>query len=149
MLQPETHDIDKSITRLIRASSKGDIDRVIILIQDSTLVNGKDQYQFTPLIWACRKGHLQVVKALIDAGANKEIRDLRNRTAFFHAVTFLKYEVVSFLAEKECNVNPVDIYGWTPLDFALTNHNTKVANLIKKLGASSNRNTDQVVSKID
>jgi len=149
MIQPVTNDIDKSIIKLIRASSKGDIDRVIALIKDSTLVNGKDQYHFTPLIWACRKGHLKVVKALIDAGANMEIGDLRNRTAFFHAVTYLRYEVVSYLAEKKCNVNPVDIYGWSPLDFALTNHNAKVAHLISKLGASSNQNTDQAVTKID
>jgi ankyrin repeat-rich membrane spanning protein len=28
------------------------------------------QYGTTPLIWACRKGHLANVEALLDAGAN-------------------------------------------------------------------------------
>lgn len=132
--------MEKLFKDLIRASSKGDINRVTELLKSSVNVNDKDEYQFTPLIWACRKGHVNVVKVLVDSGADIEIGDIRNRTGFFHAVTYLRYDVISYLAEKNCNINPIDTHGWTPLDFALTNHNDKAVKLILDLGATSNRN---------
>lgn len=44
----------------------------LLLNREPTLLDLKDEHNQTPLIWACTRGHLQVVHLLISKGANLE-----------------------------------------------------------------------------
>ena len=45
----------------------------------------KDNDGYTPLIWALRRGRINVIKYLISAGADKEAKDNSGKPAFSHA----------------------------------------------------------------
>lgn len=58
------------------ASDNGDAAQVAILLNDITVNNLeiKDESGATPLVQAVKKGHVQVVKALLDAGADATVQ---------------------------------------------------------------------------
>jgi len=130
--------MQKEEQRFIRAASTGDIEKVRSGLNSGIHPNVKDKYGFPALVHACRRGQLAVVKLLINSGADIEFNDDRKRTPFFHAVGLMRYDVVKYLAEIKCDINSIDMYGWTALDFAITNHNVKMAELLRELGAKTN-----------
>jgi hypothetical protein len=89
-------------------------------------------YDLTGLIWAARKGKIDVARVLLAAGADLGAMDRRNRTAFFHAVALNQHAFVQYLASVGADVNSIDTHGWTPLDLA-RGHERMVA-LLQKLG---------------
>jgi uncharacterized protein len=121
--------------KFISACSTGKVDAVLSHIEAGIGTDVRDGYSFTGLIWAGRKGHVAVAKALLEHGADIEAHDVRGRTALFHAVTYQRYELVEFLAKSAANVNPVDSDGWTPLDFSHTSRHAKMFGLLQRLGA--------------
>jgi ankyrin repeat-rich membrane spanning protein len=125
----------ESPTKFFHACSTGNAADVAGFLDDGVDPNARDKYQLTGLIWAGRKGRVEIAELLIGRGADIEASDVRGRTALFHAVTYARYEFVKFLTERGANINPVDMYGWTPLDFARKNRNLKMAALLETLGA--------------
>lgn len=54
-----------------KAVKTGDTDKVaLFLTRDPSLANAKDKNNFSPLMWAVNKGHTDIAKLLLDAGAN-------------------------------------------------------------------------------
>ena len=51
----------------------------------------------TPLIVASVRGHVEMVKMLLKAGANCDTQDNQSRTALFHAIDLYHYEVARLL----------------------------------------------------
>jgi ankyrin repeat protein len=101
----------------------------------------RDSYRLTGLIWAGRKGHIGVAKALLLHGAKLETGDVRHRTALFHAVTYKRYDFVKFIAGQGADLSPVDTHGWTPLDVSVSSCHKKMVDLLTSLGAKSARNS--------
>lgn len=60
-------DIDKE---LIKAVKSRDIKRVIELLERGANPNAKDEYGWTPLHHAAKKGSVDIAKLLINKGAN-------------------------------------------------------------------------------
>ena len=100
----------------------------------------RDSNRLTGLIWAGRKGHVDIAEVLLLHGAKTETVDICNRTALFHAVTYQRYEFVKFLAARGANLSPVDTHGWSPLDFSLSSGHKKMVELLSSLGARRARN---------
>lgn len=80
------------------ACSTGKSDVVADLLDGGVDPNTRDRYQLTGLIWAGRKGRIEVANLLIQRGADIEAGDARGRTALFHAVPYKHYAFVEFLA---------------------------------------------------
>lgn len=74
--------------------------------------------RLTPLMLACKNGHLKAVKALVDIGCHIETRDVLGRTAVMHAALNGHYPLVSYLLNKGANPNNADNSGNTALHFA-------------------------------
>ena len=63
-------------------------------------------YEQTPLMYACRRGHVEVVRQLLDRGAAINLVSTLGRTAMFEAVMQNRGEVVKLLLDKaELNIN--------------------------------------------
>lgn len=80
----------------------------------------------TALLYASREGHLEIVKALLDAGANIEQADADGVTPLLMAVLNEQLKVATWLIEKGANVNATDWYGQTPLFAAVDVRNLDV-----------------------
>ena len=49
------------------------------------------QYGTTPLIWACRKGYLEIVEALVNEGANTDVVGMVIKILKFDPFTVLTW----------------------------------------------------------
>ena len=65
---------------LVIAGSDGDLDRVKAAVSGGEDIDGRDSEWNTALHEACRKGHVDIVKYLLDNGANTELKGFQNFT---------------------------------------------------------------------
>ncbi len=79
-------------------------------------------YRQTPLMYACRRGHVQVVRQLLDFGAWVNKVSARGRTAMFEAVAQNNEDVVKLLlAKHELLTRPkLDLKAVNPRDSGQT-----------------------------
>src|SRR5262245_35504707 len=89
--------------QLIEAAKNADIAAVKELLASGADVNQQDEKGWTPLNWAAGKGALDIVKLLIDGGAElfKVGRD--QRTPYMIALAAGRVEVVKYLRQAEDN----------------------------------------------
>ena len=67
---------DSGHTQLHEACIKGDVTEVMRLVNvDDHMINAQDNVGYTPLHFACRLGHSDIVKTLMLAGADETITD--------------------------------------------------------------------------
>jgi ankyrin repeat protein len=86
---------------LLAAARKSDAAAVKALLAKGADVNAKSAYGATPLFFACDRGSAEVVKVLLDAGADPNIRDtFYKATPTIWAVQRDHAEVVKLLVEK-------------------------------------------------
>lgn len=71
-----------------------------------------------PLMQACRKGEVDTSLALLDKGANVELRSPSGRTAIMFAAESGSLRLVEALLSRGATVNHADKKGWTPLMYA-------------------------------
>jgi ankyrin repeat protein len=81
----------------------------------------------TALLYAAREGQLEIVRALIDAGAQIEKADADGVTPLLMAVLNGQMPVAHHLLERGANVRATDWYGQTPLFAAVDLRNVDVA----------------------
>ena len=84
------------------------------------LTNLDAQYgAWTALTCAASEGHLDILKALIAAGANKDKTDSYGVTPLIYASIYDNVEIVkALLTEGKAGVNKANKYAWTPLMIA-------------------------------
>ncbi|MGH9840969.1 MAG: ankyrin repeat domain-containing protein [Blastocatellia bacterium] len=86
---------------LLAAARKSDAASVKSLLAKGADVNAKSPYGATPLFFACDRGSVEVVKILLDAGADPNVRDtFYKATPSIWAVQRDHAEVVKLLVEK-------------------------------------------------
>ena len=65
---------------LVIPAWNGDLDRVKAAVSGGEDIDGRDSEWNTALHEACRKGHVDIVKYLLDNGANTELKGFQNFT---------------------------------------------------------------------
>jgi ankyrin repeat protein len=89
----------------------------------------------TILLWAIQERHLNVVKALIRAGASVEARDKHGFTPLGHAASDGNLEAVEFLLKSGANVNRRSA-GGSPLHSACAWSQLKIVKVLLAHGAN-------------
>ena len=84
-------------TELHEWSSKGDYDRVLLLLLQGTNSNVCNIWKHTPLHLASSGGHLDVMLLLLDSGACVNARDHQSLTPLHHAVIHRNKKSVELL----------------------------------------------------
>ncbi|KAJ4248793.1 hypothetical protein NW762_012631 [Fusarium torreyae] len=67
------------------------------------------------------KGHLPIIKQLVEAGAKVGARDMNGRSALHHATAHLHFDAAEFLMNHGARTSIEDSIGSTPIDLAVMN----------------------------
>jgi len=94
-----------------------------------------DKYHDTPLTQAGVNGVVEVVRVLLEGGANVESTNAYRRTAVHCAAYNGHLDVCRLLLDWEANVDPVDVWEETPLIDAATRGHLSVVQLLVERGA--------------
>ncbi|CAG8559215.1 189_t:CDS:2 [Ambispora gerdemannii] len=91
----------------------------------------------TPLHYAASRGHLEIVRYLIDtAGAIIDMEDPTGETALLKASYIGHTHVVAFLLQRKAKVDQVDNDGWTALHNASSQGHIKIVKYLYEHGGA-------------
>lgn len=131
---------------LLAAALQGDLSTVAALLhQDPSLANSvlSDAYEGAPpLALAAAGGHLEVVRALLDAGAEPDLSG-QDGTALMMAVWNNLPEVIELLLAGGASANATGPCGETPLHYAALKGRVELGRLLLAHGANPNVHTTQ------
>ena len=94
-----------------------------------------DYKGFTPLRHAAALGKADVVRSLLDAGADVDTKCVRENTPLHGAAVNNHHKVVEILLAHGAKVSPVNNDGWTPLGIGASYGHVKVVKALLKAGA--------------
>lgn len=98
--------------RLIEACMVGDIKTVSAFLERGVSINQKTVNEHSPLVVACYHEHFEIVKLLIENGADINAVNSKGTTVFMYAKTPAiksgKTEIMDFLLNKGADINAID-----------------------------------------
>jgi len=112
-------------------------------------VNHRDQYGQTPIYYAAREGHMEVMEKLIKIGADVNNEDLNGETCLFYAARQGHLPVVVMLVANKINVNKQDKKKQTALHMAKKNKREEVVKFLMENGAIPVKEVSQNKEKPD
>ena len=138
--------------QFLLACASGGLDKVVEFIESHIDVNARDRKDddpmrsaindtnFTGLHFAAKQGHVDIVKVLLQNGADVNAVTLNRKTGLHFAAQFGHVEVVIVLIQNGADVNAVAIYRDTPLLLACNEEYFQftVAELLIQNGADVN-----------
>jgi ankyrin repeat protein len=107
-----------------------------ILTANPGMVSTRDKTSMTPIAYACRYGHVEAVKTLIEFKAKLNVGCGQDRlTPLGWAATYGHYELTEYLLSIKARVLGKDKFQRTPLIMAVRNGHTKIASLLLQNGS--------------
>jgi ankyrin repeat protein len=133
--------VDAATTKaVLRAAKNGDLATVKnILAADPSAMNVVDKEGSTLLHCAAWKGHVELVRLLLDAGAPINATSQNNHygTTPLHAAAHANNRAVAqMLIERGADLNAKNLGGRTPLGETAIHKATAVATLLREHGAT-------------
>ena len=124
---------------LIRAVEDGDIENIRILLDAGANPNILDIYGSTALMIASLRGHIEIVRLLLERGAQTDWKDNNDGyTALMIASIYSNTEMVRLLLKHGTEVNLQSHYGNTALILASRGGDMNIVRLLLKHGANPN-----------
>jgi ankyrin repeat protein len=96
---------------------------------------GNDNMRSTPLIYAAQTGHVEVVRVLLEGGANAESANVDQWNTLHYAAMNGHLDVCRLLLDWGVNVNCLNKRKYTPLHYAAWAGYLSVAKLLVERGA--------------
>ena len=130
-------DVEPSLAHLLEAAEAGDLRTTVAMIDSGAVdldgVEAVDRY--SAMLTASEAGHVDVVAALVAAGASVETRDSYGRTPLYAAAVAGRLEVVTFLTNKAgADVGALDNERRTPFWACCAVRNMLVARVLFETG---------------
>jgi len=126
------HKDSHDVTTLLQACHRG-MDEIVQALLEKHAAAGSDGQEgwidvasdegITPLIASSSEGHLDIVKLLIDAGANVNAKDKDDTNSLMAAAARGHNEAVELILKAGANVNELNVDGHTALMFAYNGKN--------------------------
>jgi ankyrin repeat protein len=134
------------------AAATGQTARLLeLLANDTSLVNAYSPDGFTPLGFAVFFSQPEIVKALLDAGADVNLpsRESMKVTPLASAAAAKQTDLARVLIAHGANVNARAASGHIPLHEASANGNVELVKLLIESGADVNARTDDGKTPLD
>ncbi|KFM82548.1 Ankyrin repeat, SAM and basic leucine zipper domain-containing protein 1, partial [Stegodyphus mimosarum] len=119
-----------------------------LLLKYGAKVNAYERHLTTPLMFAAREGHAQLVKELLDHDADPNMKDNRGNTALAWAASCGHGQVVRHLVEKGADVNIFNNVGLTAVELAYENGHNEVVSLLQKGHFAKDRPSETSASEM-
>nr|XP_014434746.1 ankyrin repeat domain-containing protein 23 [Pelodiscus sinensis] len=103
----------------------------------------------TPLLWACRGGHLQILTRLLDRGAKVSVRDKLRSTALHVAVRTGHCDCAEHLIACGADLDAQDKEGDTPIHDAIRLGRFKAVKTLLLYGANLSIRNQEGLSPVD
>jgi ankyrin repeat protein len=111
-------------------------DAVEVLLANKADMNIKvEKFGWTPLRLAVIHGHMASAEALLNGGADPNVKDQQNIPLLHQAVIRGKKEMVELLLANKADVNTKDSERETALDEAEEQGNKEIIELLRQHGA--------------
>jgi ankyrin repeat protein len=118
------------------AAQKGDLSDVKALIEKHPeSVDARDKDGRTPLHWACRGVHFEVVKYLVEKGADVNAEDNNKIVPLHSLATRNGAEAIAVLLDSGAHVDAKDYGGNTALHYAAISDATEAVKILVASGA--------------
>ncbi len=139
------------MTALMNAINKNNISLVGQLIQNGADVDELDQNQDSPLVIAAYKGYDQIVKLLLEAGADVRAVDPGMKATALHAAAYAgRTEAAKLLIKYHIDINKQGPYnGYTALHDAIWQNNIEIVKLLLNANADLNLLSNNGKSALD
>ncbi|XP_074600327.1 multiple ankyrin repeats single KH domain isoform X2 [Brevipalpus obovatus] len=139
----EDHNVNGH-TPLMEAASAGHVAVAKILVVNGASINShSDEFKESALTLACYKGHLEMVRFLLEAGADQEHKTEEMHTALMEASMDGHVEVARLLLDSGAQVNmPADSFE-SPLTLAACGGHVELVMLLLERGANIEEVNDE------
>uniref|UniRef100_A0A674N6Z9 Euchromatic histone-lysine N-methyltransferase 2 n=1 Tax=Takifugu rubripes TaxID=31033 RepID=A0A674N6Z9_TAKRU len=106
-------------TGLHHAAKLGNLEIVNMLLETGQVdVNAQDSGGWTPIIWAAEHKHLDVIKVLLNRGADVNIADKELNVCLHWAAYAGSVDIAELVLNAGCSLSSVNTHGDTPLHIA-------------------------------
>ena len=107
-----------------------------IIKKDSSTIFLTDELKRTPLHWAARGVHFELVKYLVENNADINAKDINQITPIASITARNHLSALEYLLKNGANPNVMDFEGDTPLHYAAASGQLRTAQLLIENGAS-------------
>lgn len=160
---------NKKDLRLIYAAAAGDLSEVKQLIAEGVDVNIASKNGYTALMSTAGRGHAEIAKILLDAGAdinlqnelevyrkwkedgkpNTHMMPPSGFTALMFAALRGQAKVAKVLLDAGANIKATNIDGFTALTFAALSGNSEIVKALLDAGANVDTKSDEGNTAVD
>ena len=133
------------MTALMKAVKSNDVARVKELIAQGVNVSELDSSSDAPLVMAAYEGHNEIVKLLLEAGADVAAVDPGMKATALHAASYAgRTEAAKLLIAHKIDINKQGPYnGYTALHDAIWQSHVETAKVIIEAGADLTLKSNQ------
>ncbi|MGI8787885.1 MAG: ankyrin repeat domain-containing protein [Pyrinomonadaceae bacterium] len=129
--------VDSGCKEFLEAIANEDRAAVIALLQDKQNNNCRNEAGVTGLMIAADRGYDEIIKNLLEAGAEIDAKDYGGMTALMTAACSGKASCVKILLEMRSDVRILANDGSSPLMYAVLSGQPEVVKLLLDAGAST------------
>jgi ankyrin repeat protein len=102
-------------TPLIRAAYRGRNQILTELIRNGAMIDAVDKDGWTALMHSCAKGNFDATIILLENGSDPAVEGSDGTTPLMLAARYNYVDIVKELLGRRCDVNRVDVKGWSAL----------------------------------
>jgi ankyrin repeat protein len=123
-------------TNMHEAATNGDVVEVRRMVAAGADVEEQwGKFGERPLHVAARYGHVDVIVALVELGADKDAKSVDGVTPLHYAANQGHVEAITVLVQMGVDKDAKDVYGATPLHAAANNGHAEAVTALAQLGA--------------